>query len=122
MTPVEIPTEKAPNPPAFWQWCTVALLATGYAGYYMCRSDLSIALPLLIRELTNRGVAPDAAKIQLGSIASLGVLAYAIGKFPSGWLADFLGGKRSFLIGMAGAVLFTILFATAGGMPLFTLA
>ena len=32
-----------------------------------------------------------------GSIASLGVLAYAIGKFPSGWLADFLGGKRSFL-------------------------
>ena len=122
MIPVEIPAHKAPTPLAFWPWCTVALLATGYAGYYLCRSDLSIALPLLIRELASHGVAPDVAKIQLGSIASLGVLAYAAGKFPSGWLADFLGGKRSFLIGMAGAVLFTVLFAMAGGIPLFTLA
>jgi OPA family glycerol-3-phosphate transporter-like MFS transporter len=100
----------------------VALLAVGYAGYYLCRSDLSVALPLLIRELSSRGMTPDAAKIQLGSIASWGVLAYAIGKFPSGWLADYLGGKRNFLIGMAGAILFTILFGISGGIPLFTLA
>jgi OPA family glycerol-3-phosphate transporter-like MFS transporter len=100
----------------------VALLAVGYAGYYLCRSDLSVAMPLLIREMARRGVSPDVAKVQLGSVASLGVLAYAIGKFPSGWLADFLGGRRNFLFGMAGSILFTILFSLTGSIPLFTLA
>src|SRR5476651_2689068 len=101
--------KRAPGSFALWQGCTIALIAVGYAGYYLCRSDLSVALPLLIREMSSRGVSPDAAKVQLGTIASLGVLAYAIGKFPSGWLADFLGGKRNFLFGMAGSILFTLL-------------
>jgi OPA family glycerol-3-phosphate transporter-like MFS transporter len=105
-----------------WRILTVALMVSGYAGYYLCRSDLSVALPLLIAELGTRGIAPDQARIQLGTIASLGVLAYAIGKFPSGWLADLLGGRRNFLGGMAGSILFTILFGLAGGIPLFTLA
>ncbi len=100
----------------------MALLVTGYAGYYLCRSDLSVALPLLIQEMAARGIPRDAATMRLGSIASLGVLAYAIGKFPSGGLADFLGGRRNYLFGMAGAVLFTFLFAVSGGVPLFTLA
>lgn len=100
----------------------MALLVAGYAGYYVCRSDFAVALPLLIRELAQHGMSPDEAKVRLGWIASFGVLAYAIGKFPSGWLADFWGGKRNFLCGMAGAVLFTILFGLSGGIPLFTLA
>ena len=58
----------------------------------------------------------------LGSIASLGVFAYAIGKFPSGGLADYLGGRRNFLFGMAGSIVFTLLFAASGAVPLFTLA
>jgi OPA family glycerol-3-phosphate transporter-like MFS transporter len=79
-------------------------------------------MPLLIREMAVHGVSPDAAKVQLGTIASLGVLAYAIGKFPNGWIADFLGGRRNFLFGMGGSILFSLLFSLAGGIPLFTLA
>ena len=105
-----------------WQSLTVALVVTGYAGYYLCRSDLSVALPLLIQEMAARGIPADRVTIQFGTIASLGVLAYAIGKFPSGALADFLGGRRNYLLGMAGSVLFTFLFACSGGLPLFTLA
>jgi sugar phosphate permease len=105
-----------------WQVGTVALMAAGYAGYYLCRSDLSVAMPLLIREMASRGISTDTAKVQLGGVASLGVLAYAIGKLPSGWLADFWGGRRNFLSGMAGSILFTLLFAAGGGLPLFTLA
>jgi sugar phosphate permease len=30
---------------------TVALLFAGYAAYYFCRSDLSVAMPLLIEDL-----------------------------------------------------------------------
>jgi sugar phosphate permease len=106
----------------FWQAVTVALLVTGYAGYYLCRSDLSVSLPLLIQEMVSRGIPRDVATTRFGTIASLGVLAYAIGKFPSGGLADFLGGRRNYLFGMAGSVLFTFLFAVSGGIPLFTLA
>ena len=29
---------------------TVALLFAGYAAYYFCRSDLSVAMPLLIED------------------------------------------------------------------------
>ncbi len=105
-----------------WQILTVALLVTGYAGYYLCRSDFSVALPMLIAELGTKGIAPDDARIRLGTVASLGVFAYALGKFPGGWLADFLGGRRNFLFGMAGSILFTILFALAGGIPFFTMA
>ena len=105
-----------------WQALTVALMCLGYAGYYLCRSDLSVAMPLLIADLARRGMSPDAAKMALGSVASLGVLAYAVGKLPSGWLADFLGGRRNFLMGMAGSILFTVSFGLAGGIPLFTLA
>lgn len=98
------------------------MLVTGYSGYYLCRSDLAVAMPLLIDEMARRGMPADAAKVSLGSVASLGVLAYAIGKFPSGWLADYLGGRRNFLCGMGGAILFTTLFGLGGGLPIFTLA
>lgn len=105
-----------------WRALTVALMVAGYAGYYLCRSDLSVAMPLLIAELAAKGMAADVARVQLGTVASFGVLAYSLGKFPTGWLADFLGGRRNFLWGMAGSIVFTILFALGGGIPFFTLA
>jgi sugar phosphate permease len=105
-----------------WQVLTVSLMVMGYSGYYLCRSNFSVALPMIIQELGARGISPNLAKIRLGFVASLGVLAYAIGKFVSGGLSDFLGGRRTFLGGMAGSVLFTVVFALSGGIPLFTLA
>src|SRR5215831_10776401 len=105
-----------------WQTLNVALLIIGYSGYYLCRSNLSVSLPLLIRELASHGVSMGRAQVMLGSVASLGVLAYAIGKFPSGSLADLFGGRRNFLFGMGGSIVFTLLFAAAGSLPLFTLA
>src|SRR5262245_38548092 len=105
-----------------WQSVTVALLVTGYAGYYLCRSDLSVTLPMISTELASRGMDPAVARLRLGMIASLGVLAYALAKFVSGSTADFFGGRRNFLAGMGGSVVFTLLFALSGGVvPLMTL-
>jgi MFS transporter, OPA family, glycerol-3-phosphate transporter len=59
------------------QAATVMLLFTGYAAYYFCRSDLSVAMPLLIDDLHRHGVSTNTAVIRFGTIASLGVLAYA---------------------------------------------
>ena len=114
------PGSKAQITP--WHWATIALLALGYSGYYFCRSDLSVVLPGLIHDLSQHGISPSEAQIRLGFIASVGTIAYALGKFVSGALADLGTGRRNFLGGMAGSIVFTLVFAVSGGFPLFTLA
>jgi sugar phosphate permease len=122
------PAQIEPAPPGpirrftAWHAGTAFLLALGYSGYYFCRSDLSVVLPDLIHDLARHGLTPNEAQIRLGFMASVGTVAYAFGKFFSGALADTSGGRRSFLGGMAGSILFTIIFAMSGGFPLFTLA
>src|SRR5579859_1582832 len=100
----------------------VLLLFGGYASLYFCRADLSVATPLLVDELGLRGVGHDEAILLIGRIASLGVLGYALGKFFLGGLGDYWGGRINFLIGLAGATVFTALFAATGLIPLFTIA
>lgn len=100
-----------------WQRITIALLVVGYAGYYLCRSDLSVATPLLIEQYGWQGMNKEA----IGAFVSLGTLAYAIGKFVNGTIADYAGGRRMFLTGMVGAIAATAVFAL-GGLPFFTIA
>lgn len=95
-----------------WQVATIAALTVGYAGYYVCRSNLSVAGPLL-REA-------GYTKAQLGSIASAGVLAYAVGKVVNGVLGDFTGGRVMFLLGMALSVVCTFAFGLTTGLAAWT--
>ena len=122
--PAQATISPVPAPAAITRWhiLTISLLVLGYSGYYFCRSDLSVVLPLLIQDLSHHGIPANVAQVRLGFIASAGVLAYALGKFVCGSLADMFGGRNNFLAGMAGAVLFTLLFALGGGFPIFTLA
>ena len=100
----------------------VALLFGGYAALYFCRADFSVGTPLIIDELGRRGVSHADAIVRMGTIASLGVLAYALGKLFLGGLGDVWGGRLSFLIGLAGATGFTLLFAAGGAIPVFMIA
>lgn len=104
------------------QIATVLLLFVGYAALYFCRADLSVSTPLLVDELKSRGVSSADAILLLGRIASLGVLGYAVGKLFLGGLGDYWGGRVSFLIGLVGATVFTMLFALTGLIPIFTVA
>src|SRR5450631_633617 len=106
----------------FRQTLVVMLLFGGYASLYFCRADLSVATPLLIEELGKHGVSHGDAIIRLGGITSLGVFAYAIGKLFLTGLGDFWGGRISFLIGLSGAAVFTVMFASGLSLPLFTMA
>jgi len=101
---------------------TIALLFGGYAACYYCRADLSVATPLLVEELGRHGVSHGDALVSIGSVTSLGIAAYAIGKLFLTGLGDYWGGRRNFLIGVGGAAVFTLMFAAAGSMPLFTVA
>lgn len=104
------------------QILVIVLLFCGYAACYFCRADLSVATPLLTDELARHGLSPDAATVRIGTISSLGVLAYAFGKLFLTGLGDFWGGRLNFLIGLAGAMVFTALFAAGGAIPIFTIA
>jgi OPA family glycerol-3-phosphate transporter-like MFS transporter len=106
----------------FRQTITVLLLFGGYASLYFCRADISVAAPLLIEDLGRHGVSHREAIVHLGSMASLGVLAYALGKLFLTGLGDFWGGRWNFLIGLIGALVFTLLFASGSSLPLFTFA
>ena len=103
------------------QAAVISLLFGGYASLYFCRADLSVATPLLAKELAGRGVSYDDALVRIGAITSLGILAYALGNPFIGGLGDYWGGRVNFLVGLAGATLFTVLFAFSGALPLFTL-
>ncbi|MBC7771705.1 MAG: MFS transporter [Pyrinomonadaceae bacterium] len=96
-----------------WQVRTLSALTIGYAGFYVCRSNLSVAAPLLQME--------GYTKAQIGSVASAGLLMYAIGKIPNGILSDFLGGRRVFLLALLSSVIATIAFGVASGLVAFTI-
>lgn len=96
---------------------TVSLFL-GYSAYYLCRSNLSIVAPLLIREFGGQGLNKEV----LGQIASVGVLFYAAGKVVNGILGDFLGGKKVFILGMVGAAAATVLFGLGQGVAVFFVA
>jgi OPA family glycerol-3-phosphate transporter-like MFS transporter len=106
----------------FRQAKIIILLFGGYAACYFCRADLSVATPLLIEELGKHGMGHAEAIVRIGTLSSIGVLAYALGKLFLGGLGDFWGGRRNFLIGLGGATVFTLLFASGAALPLFTFA
>lgn len=87
-------------------------MLVGYVGYYICRGNLSAAFPLLEQEF-------GYSNTQLGLIASLSEMAYAAGKFINGPLADRLGGRRIFLVGMAGAIFWNIVFSISSSLTVF---
>tara|TARA_R110002111_G_scaffold262851_1_gene341788 strand:+ start:34649 stop:36004 length:1356 start_codon:yes stop_codon:yes gene_type:complete len=105
------------DPTRSWQRLTLLSLFLGYVGYYICRSNLAIATPLLLKEYAGMGI----TKIEIGTVASVGVMLYAIGKIINGYLADFLGGRLLFLTGMICSIIFSVLFGLVSGLTLFVI-
>ncbi|MCH9654014.1 MAG: MFS transporter [Planctomycetes bacterium] len=103
----------AKDPTRNWQRLTLLSLFLGYVGYYICRSNLAVATPLLLKE--------GFTKVEMGTVASVGVMLYAIGKIINGYLGDFLGGKLLFMTGMICSIIFTILFGLVSGLTLFVI-
>ncbi|WP_165247867.1 MFS transporter [Paludisphaera soli] len=101
------------------QLVTIALLMAGYTGYYFCRSNFPVCSPMIREELARGGMSLDDAKIGLGSIITLGALAYAAGKFLGGGITDRLGGRRIYLAGMLGSIVCTLAFTLGATLPFF---
>lgn len=98
-----------------YEWTTVATLFAGYAGYYVCRSNLSVAGPLLLDDLGGQGF----TKAEFGMVVSAGTTAYALGKVFNGIFVDRVGGRGVFLLGMFASVAMTIAFGLASSFAAF---
>ncbi len=96
-----------------WRLSTFWVMLLGYVGYYLVRGNLSVAMPLLSQQL-------GYTNTDLAIILTVSELVYSLGKFTTGPLADRIGGKSVFLIGMAGAILFNFLFPLQSSILWFT--
>jgi sugar phosphate permease len=94
---------------------TMAALALGYVGVYLCRKNLAVAVPLL-------GQAFGANRGEIGRVASFGAAAYAIGKLTLAPLVDRVGGRAGFLAALALVALFGAVGAAAPSLTLLTVA
>jgi OPA family glycerol-3-phosphate transporter-like MFS transporter len=98
-----------------WQEITAASLFVGYAGYYLGRTCLSIAKPLMLDSASGLELGPE----HLGLLDSVGLFAYAIGKVINGLVVEYFGGRRMFLIGMVATIACTTAFGLSAGLPFF---
>ncbi len=94
-------------------WLLLGSLMLGYIGIYLCRKNLSVAVPMIQKSF---GV----NKAQTGLIASTATLAYMFGKIVFGPIIDKVGGKLSFIVAMLGVAVFGGLGGAAGSVGMLT--
>lgn len=97
------------------RWVAFALTWLAYASYYLCRKQLSVVKGRLQSEL---GVTLD----ELATIDTGYLLAYALGQFASGLLADRVGPRRLVGAGMVASAGACALFGMGDGAAVFALA
>lgn len=95
-----------------WQVVTGVALLVGYAGYYICRSNLSVAMPAMLADPST-----GLDRYGVGLITSAGVVAYAAGKLVTGVAGDFMSGRALFLGGLFLSVGATLAFSAGTGWP-----
>lgn len=86
----------------------------GYIGVYLCRKNLSVAIPMLQQEF---GV----SKADLGTVASVSTIAYAAGKFIFGPLIDRIGGRACLYASLFLVAIFGFCGSLAGSLATLTL-
>jgi sugar phosphate permease len=110
--PLEIRVEDRAGEGAGWR--AVSTLIVAYVGVYLCRKNLSVAMPLLQEHF-------GATKAAVGTIATAGTIAYFAGKFVNGPVVDYLGGRRGLLLSMLVVGLFGAAGAFAPALGVLTI-
>jgi OPA family glycerol-3-phosphate transporter-like MFS transporter len=100
------PSQTEPPVPPARAYFFLSTLVVAYIGVYLCRKNLSVAVPLL---QTSWGL----NKEEVGTINSASTIAYACGKFCFGPITDRIGGRASLLSSMTLVALFGALGAFA---------
>ncbi len=103
-----------------WRWRIFAITWLAYAGFYLCRKNLSVVMPLMASDL-------GYSTLQLADVLFGYSLLYALGQFGFGLLADRFGSRAvvgfglllsvmsNVLMGWVSAVVWLTLFACMNG-------
>ena len=91
-----------------WRFRIFAITWLAYAGFYLCRRNLGVLMPLLQEHL-------DVSKLQLAHVVFGYSLSYALGQLFGGALSDRFSPRRMVTAGLAIAVLsnFAMGFSTS---------
>lgn len=95
-----------------WQFQIFATLWAGYASYYLCRMNFSVAQPLILQEF------PTWTAAQIGLIPSVYAFTYAIGQFVNGQLGEKFGARKMMTVAMSLAVISNLAFSMVSSFPL----
>ena len=89
-----------------WRWRIFAITWLAYAGFYLCRKNLSVTMPLLAKE-------SGWSNLELANVVFGYSLLYAVGQFIFGVLADRLGSRVVVSLGLLVAVLSNVMLGFA---------
>lgn len=81
----------------------------GYALFYLCRKNISIAMPVLGREL-------GYSNVQLGLLGTLLYVTYGVGKFVNGVIGDHVNARLFMPLGLALSALACFAFGLADAL------
>lgn len=95
-----------------WQLRCGLLMSTVYSFYYFCKSNITIALPLMRVEF-------QWTHYQIGWITSALLIVYCVGQFINGWLGDKYGPRKIVSIGGFGSAIANFIFSIGTGLPHF---
>ena len=94
---------------AKWQKKMFWLMWITYASFYLCRVNISIAMPKIMEEY-------DLTKSEMGLILSSLFLLYAIGQFINGQLGDKLNSRKIITLGLLSSAILNIIFGFNTGI------
>lgn len=96
----------------YWRFRIFAISWLGYAGFYFCRKNFSVAMPIIIDEL-------GYTKNDIAIVLTVYSLTYMLGQFVSGYLSDRWGPRIIVSIGLVIAVIANFALGMTGGFLAF---
>ncbi|HJO03334.1 MAG TPA: MFS transporter [Acidobacteriota bacterium] len=95
-----------------WRYRVFATAWLAYAGFYLCRLNFSVAMPLMVEDL-------GYTKLNFATVISLYSLLYALGQFVSGAWVDRYGPRLVVSIGLCIAVFSNLLMGISASLLAF---
>lgn len=94
----------------YWRWRILSASLVGYAIYYFVRTNISVALPVMQKDL-------GYTKAQLGFILTVGGVVYGVSKFANGFLGDRANPRYFMVIGLLLCAGANVLFGMSSAIP-----
>jgi len=99
---------------AHWGFIILGCMFVGYMGFILCRTVLAVVSPEMVND---RSLGLDEASY--GDIAAWGMAGMIAGKMLTGVIADWLGGRKVFLVALAVTAVLAVAFSWGTSTAIF---